>query len=757
MRQHTIIVSIFMVTLMPLACKGNGSSINLAIKAKSADGFPVAGAIATLDDNVIGETNGFGTLNIKIDITGDSRHKLTLTKDDEKYYFAPHIETFTTNAEETKNVVVDALMYTVPKPKLSKKIKSEAQNKEQTPTTNLNASIYPEKSNLGMLPLLNLPSEQFNNSSTENTARESINQIFTVHVYSGRFPVGNASVTFSSSTGDVSNCASNERGRCVLETSYYLPADGTLTIQRDGYRSISIPFHADESTNYRLSIEPGSSLDVMAEVSGPWKSLPAENIVVRIKNLKPSAVMASTNKSGFATIPIEAKFPLEVELFNKITGAMQKHIVEDSKSLQIKARFSDESMSGWSQWHRYPIHLNEEAAKESGLVDYERLEASLQNRYPDQPQDQDPRKFNSLSRDAIAILPLVRKNEKGTELGIAAFTSKGKIAESLFTTIATSSITEEQWLNAYETAVRNLNQKLPWPGTVQGIKNRELVVSIKTDFLGKDDRLTIETPQGPMSATITKLGRTEARVSLDMASHLNAADLVKIIGARAQKIVHSAQSSGKESVIDIEKLISIKTEHKGRRLAKKYLAENNQDAALEILLSSLDPNAPSLEDLQMAAVIESHRSKIDGLTSVLKRMLSTAVKTGATGAIPIIETNLLLVQVETMPAIPNDKQAADRFLEIMSKTKELKAEISPQSETSPESIALSYIRLTAQQKAAESADDTLMLATMADAWSVFEKALVANGVGTQEDAWKAHASKQKSRSSLGMNLEKTSL
>ena len=110
-----------------------------------------------------------------------------------------------------------------------------------------------------------------------------------------------------------------------------------------------------------------------------------------------------------------------------------------------------------------------------------------------------------------------------------------------------------------------------------------------------------------------------------------------------------------------------------------------------------------------------------------------------------------------MPAIPNDKQAADRFLEIMSKTKELKAEISPQSETSPESIALSYIRLTAQQKAAESADDTLMLATMADAWSVFEKALVTNGVGTQEDAWKAHASKQKSRSSLGMNLEKTSL
>lgn len=260
-----------------------------------------------------------------------------------------------------------------------------------------------------------------------------------------------------------------------------------------------------------------------------------------------------------------------------------------------------------------------------------------------------------------------------------------------------------------------------------------------------------------MSGTITKLSRNDVRVSLDVASHLSSTDLQKLIGSRAEKIIYVADAANKFDENEITNLVSIKTEHKARRLAKKYLAESNPEEAVQILLSSVNTEDPSLDDLQLAASIENSRGKTDKLLSILQIMLNHAAKHNLNGAIPIIEANILLVQVESMLPLEGESSAAERFLEIKSIAQQLKSEISPALQTTPEAIALSYIILTAQQKAAESKADLLALATMADAWKVFENSLGSNSDLANVKIWKTYASRQKDRSSLDSANEKTPL
>lgn len=739
--------------LAQLSCKGKSSTVSISVKAKSAEGFPVAGADITLNQEIIGQTNGFGTFQSKVELPADQRYKIALTKEDDKYYFAPHVETFKTEKGEDRNLAIDATMFTVPKPKLTKK-NTDLVKAAEKPTS---AENDPAKvKDIEPMPLLPLITSASIKPLAESNIKGATAEILTVHIYAGRFPLDKVLVTFISSDGREVTCQSNDRGRCVLEAGFTLPTDGMFLVQKQGYKTVSLKAEARANSNHRINMEAGSSLDIRAKIVGPFSSKSADKVLVRIKPPKQAASTVQTDSNGLATIPIEAKYPIELDLTHATTGHTQKRIIEDSNSLIVDVKFSDASVTGWSQWLRYPIHLSQAALAESGLVDLERLDSTLDQRHKASEQSLNPAEFRTLAPDAVALLPVINKDDKGLRLGLLAIDQKGKITESMFTTLPLSSVTEEQWLAAYDTVVKNLFAKLPWPGTVAAVKNRELEIALNTEFIDKSDRISVETANGPMSASITKITRKGVRVTLDAASHMTARDLLNLIGAKAQKIVHESSTKTSADLVDLSNLVSIRTEHRARRLAKKYLAENNPDEAVKILIDSLDEKKPSIDDLELALSIDNARGNTQGVLTTLKKLGTTAIKTGRLELIPIIETNIQLVQVENLPVINGDTNIARRFEEIESKAKELKNEIASDSEQTPQAIALAYIILTAQQKAAESKDDLMKLATMSEAWGSFEKNLDSSA-DTPQKTWRDYAARQKDRSSLGSTRENTSL
>jgi hypothetical protein len=734
-------------------CKETKSDISVSIKAKSAEGFPVAGAIVSLDEQQLGQTNGFGTLDTTIRVNAGDRHKITITKDDDKYYFAPHVETFTSEPGEQKSLKVDAMMYTVPKPKINKK---NVQSAETLGESNQNETKIESLalSQAVPLPLLEITKLLDSKSSDLKTVTAAPSAIFTVHVYSGRFPLNDVRVSFTNQNGLSAKCVSNDRGRCVLEVQASLPGEGTLTAQKTGYQTTSTTLAVKENDNHRLNMTQGSSLDARISLASPFETKPAAGFYVKIRNQNRNAV--TSDSAGFVSIPVDSKFPFEVDITHASTGTSVRRKVQDAKDLDLNVTVSDGSTEGWTKLFRYPIHLSHDVSKESGLLDFELLDSALQNKFKNEILTESVRSHANLSSNALALLPNVRKGNQALELGIIAITSKGKIAESIYTTLPLSSVTEDQWLRAYDSALRNLYAKLPWPGTVAAVKNRELDIAIKGEFIDKSDRISVETPHGPMSASIKKISPKGARISLDAASHLTAEDLSKLIGNKVQKIVHGASSIEDNLTNELGTLVSIKSEHKGRRLARKYLAESNPDEAIKILTASLDESTSSLSDLEFIITIENQRGKSDGILQALQKMAALATKLGKTDLLPLIETNIQLVQVENLPAIQGDRNIANRFAEIEQNANGLKSRLPNTFTSSQQAIALSYIILTAQQKAAESNDDLLKLAAMSDAWSDFEKNL-----GPTEDlpqqAWRTCAGRQKDRTSMGSQDDNRSL
>jgi hypothetical protein len=746
MRYPRHIFALLLTATSVLTCDLQDRPAKLTIKATSSNGYPISGAQIVLNDETIGQTNGFGTFESTLSLSRTTKHKISITREDDKYYYAPHIEVFDLDDKPTTQINITAAMYTAPKPRILSTsitgVKSTSNLIAESPPV-----LPPTKNRLedDILPLLSILNAQKITHRPIERSQPNDSHIFTTHIYAGRFPVSNAVVTFIRDEHTATKCESNERGRCVISVQYKLPAAGVLLVQREGYKSYLEKISVTENMNHRVNLDLGVSLDVIATQSSPFSSRQTSDISIQLKHQNKLLKTVKPNLAGIVSTSLDGEFPFEVVVHHEPTHSSQRFTIKSKKDAQISVRFSDGSTSGWQQWFILPIHTTIDIINDGDPIDFDRLEKILE-RKPEPLVSLEKKVENvfDIPTGSLALMPVIRRGHESLEFGLIAHDSAGYVSQSQFSQISLTSQTEDYWLKQFDKARNSLFRKIPWPGTVKRIKGDDLEIAINTEFIENSDTLVLSTNHGEAPLKIKNIGRNSLTANI-ISRVITSENIPTLIGSRVTKSLHNKPTD--HNVADINNLVSLRLETKTRRLARKLLAEGNSSAAERSLLSESPQNEISIENLQLAAEIANASGDKARVLQILRQMQKVSVKTGREEFLPFIETNVNLIYTLMLPTIQNDSSMAEKFREIESQAIKLKDSLSFLEENSTEHLTLSFVILTAKQKAAECAGDILTIATLDQSWAQFESILDRSHL-TMLENWRAIATKHRRKTSL---------
>lgn len=129
---------ILFLTIGFAACDPKHSAVKLNVMVKTPAGDPVAEAVVSINRNIVGDTNAFGTFKWEFDTKQGSKHRIEIRKQGETYYFAPHLETVVIPKKQDFEWNIHATMYMAPKPKVDKNLEPESPpSKENTDLVNV--------------------------------------------------------------------------------------------------------------------------------------------------------------------------------------------------------------------------------------------------------------------------------------------------------------------------------------------------------------------------------------------------------------------------------------------------------------------------------------------------------------------------------------------------------------------------------------------------------------------------------------------
>ena len=330
------------------------SSMTVKVHVKTGDGEDVNGAVVTVDHELIGETNAFGTLSYSFDAEQGSIHRIDVAKENETYYFAPHFETVKVPKAAKSEWDVAATLYMVPKPRATKANLSEAIEPDKLSVGEKDATPVAVKSTHDQGVWSSYPfleEEEFTPSTVDLSISEDLSvqetkpsldetPLFTVHTYQGKEPMPHTEV-YSCLTGQVPEllCTSNERGRCVIRSATTLSATSWSLLIKNPHTKTQIlsgPF--EKNANVRANLASGKSDDylVVYDDFGLRKPVADASVV-----LAKETAIQKTSACGVISvvapkIPVEGPAHLRISHGSIRTGQQEFNVdTQDNKKFHM--------------------------------------------------------------------------------------------------------------------------------------------------------------------------------------------------------------------------------------------------------------------------------------------------------------------------------------------------------------------------------------------------------------------------------------
>jgi hypothetical protein len=699
------------------ACSQDHTDVEIKIAAKSADGKPVSGATLSLDGTQIGETNAFGEVKTSVSLTTGKFHKLTLTKDDPHYYYAPHMEVF--KASQNKNRVIDIspTMYLVPKPRFKNSHEEPKFLTEQSPPS-LPTDIKPTTA--PALPLLVQPSLRQTthlsnfSASIQNTSvtppTEKI--LITGHVYSGRLPVSDAKISWFNGQ-DAISCRTNERGRCTLKLPNGKSAPSTILVEKKNYLSQLLTTQNLDNENIRSSLELGRNTVIRVSKRHPWFTRPLSGVRIRMSGNKDTI----TNHDGLALIDVDARRSETLEIKDNQSGGIVSIPSKDIKDLAyLDINFPDDKNLGWTRTVMLPPHA------EAALKSFEN-ENFTQNTISETLQITSKGAINAATEDAtlqdhkngsLEILPILHNDQNQYQLSLIAFVDGNLNALSKRFTVRSAGLSGS-WKSAILQSFSDLKQKITGPGIVTSVFKNDLKISFVENSPNLGDIVEIipsvltDEPRQPIKAKIVQVTGGHVRATiLKESREIDSLMPWKLIGSTATT---QKKNDPKIEALMPQQLVELRVPDKNLNLAKKYLAENNPIQALQIINES-PANSNTLQaHRQLRSIIYQALGDLTALQHEQILMMKAAIENGHETAALTSEANILTIRAQNTPVIPNDSTIVDSLAYIISRTQAILAQ---SDEMTPElSLHLEYAKFLASRKKAECEHDLVSLASLA--------------------------------------------
>lgn len=314
------------LALLVVGCRKQ-SSMTVKVHVKTGDGDDINGAVISVDHELIGETNAFGTLSYSFRAEQGSIHRIDVSKENDTYYFAPHFETVKVPKAAKSEWDVTATLYMVPKPRATKANLSEAIAEvkvtapEQSATTTAPTSsrdqgiwsAYPFLEEGDATPsTVDLSVTEDEQGQAKNMEADETS-LFTVHTYQGKEPMPHTEVySCMQDRAPELLCTSNDRGRCVVRLDTALSsASWSLLIKNPHTRTqiLSGPF--EKNANVRANLVAGKSDDYLVVYDDFGLKNPVADASVVIVN-EPS--MLKTSMCGVLSVPVPKTAESKVHL-----------------------------------------------------------------------------------------------------------------------------------------------------------------------------------------------------------------------------------------------------------------------------------------------------------------------------------------------------------------------------------------------------------------------------------------------------------
>jgi hypothetical protein len=729
------------LTAILAGCSKDHTPVEIKITAKASDGKPVSGAAVILDGESVAETNAFGEAKVNASLRTGKFHKLTLTKEDPHYYYAPHIEVFKAKQISHQSLDIAPTMYLVPKPRY--KPSDNAPNVVSTgPAKLANEAI--KSTPTPWPPLVEQPFVQNEETRNPLDASPSRQLFMTGHVYAGRLPLADARITWSNA-GTIISCITNERGRCVLKVPDIGKEEASILVEKKDYQSQMLVTTSRDGDNLRFSLQLGSKIAIRVTQQTPWSSRPLAGVEVRLSG----ASRGTTNADGLALVEIGAKSSGSIELADPQSGENLSIPVKDISSMDaINIHFSDAKQLGWRRKVLLPIYGTSSVKGMEPTHFSQPMLAEALNLAPTNGRSQGS--DAKQNRGLLEILPIVHHNHSQYQIIFQAILQQDVIAQSNPIPV-TSTDLKSSWTLAATRAYKDLNDKIIAPAIVTKASNHELWLK-SAGNIPKNGTVIDLVPNGivlqeksRLQAKVTSASEGVLRATVLQNSHddikIHPWQLIGAVAMPAEGLINAP------STITFNDLTRLNTPDRSILLARKYLAENNMSEALKVL----EQNSANLGDVRSRRKMRSDIYLTMGdMTSVLREqvlMMKDAVEQGQPSAASVSEANILRIQAQNSPVIVNESSLADALSYVISRTESLLAEA---KNSSPElMLSLQYTKLLATRKKAECEDDLVALAALSSDLNRLETLLdQMNGTTDLRKSWRPLLDAEKSKISM---------
>ena len=723
------------------ACSQDHTNVEIKITAKSSDGKPVSGAEVTLDGERIAETNAFGEAKASSSLRTGKYHKLTLTKDDPRYYFAPHVEVFKAKQTDTQVLEVKPTMYLVPKPryKPSDVATDNSKSEQPAPIPVVNTPVSNSQPPLVDQPMIQ-PAEK---SKIASSLQQK--QIFlTGHVYAGRLPLADARITWSNGKTFIS-CMSNERGRCLLKVPTSEKEQASILVQKIDYLSQILVTPNHDNENVRFSLQLGTNIAIRVARKTTWASHPISGAEVRLSG----ATRGTTNAAGMALLELGPKQSGNIDITDPESGENINIPVKEilgQESAEIY--FADQKKIGWTSTLLLPLHGT------SPLKGFEpdhlnhHLLADALHLPPKDDRSQDSEQ--TTAHGALEILPILHREQNQFQIMFQAISGQTPIAQSNPVNVKAPDLTSS-WILAATQAYKELNQKLVGPGIVTKATKDELWLrfSANAPRIGDIIHIVAAKTSDPtikhLEAKVTHGadGRLRAKI-LKKLDYTNETHPWSLIGAIAQP---RRISTNQHSFLTSEELTQLNPADRAVTLAKKYLGENNVIQALKVLEENPTRSSNSQSHHKIKSEIYLSIGDMAAVEREQIEIMKSAIEHGHDGAATISEANILRIQAQNTPVIAKEPSIIESLTYLITRAETLLSET--KDPTQILNFNLYYTKFLATRKKAECDDDLVTLASLSSDLKHLESLLDnLDGTADLKRSWRPLLDAEKSKISM---------
>ena len=765
---HVQSILIAATILLPTSCLKRAANADVSVAAKMREGGPVPEAQVKIDGELIGETNAYGTFSTKRNLDPDSTHTMSITKDDQSYYYSPHAEQFKVSAGGENKIAISATMYLVPKPNSRFATAKSSANSEASssapasaiaavqiaPPNKLDETFKSPSATITtpLLPLVQIPDEVLPSNRSENLYTDSKPSFFTAHVSSGLAPLGNAEVKWTDHRNVETKCTTNERGRCVIKTADQITQEGSIIVSHAGYQSAQKHIKPQENENLRVNLIPGASADLRFLKSSPWHETPQANVEIK----QNGATVGHSDAQGFAVIPIKSGTS---DLLVKDPINNRTIMINSPRSIPplTSIRFADPNPESLENWMVYDTHVPQSELFEIDDTEAKQITATLLRLLNASKALSRPTQHQRLTPEDRALLPLLTKSGKSKTLRLILLNQDGIVSASEVLVLPEISA-QKDFASRLESSVRNLMRHTPLQGTVLAKKQKGFVLSINKHYVQKNDQIIIETPMQKFMAHITSTTGSEIIAELNDPKQLEELDEWKILGAKVRRQTEDLVTS--RNNFNLTELMPLNDDLPALRTARKHMAEFNPKAAVTALSESMKKSGKSnLRMLEERASIYLSLGDFDLAIRDLYSILKHCLENGDEFSAALAEININRVRAEQLPELTKDPLLISHLVELSGRTSALESILLRQPAPTPlASEILQYTKLLIMQKKAVVEEDTISLATMTDDWNKFEAKLTSGHTETKNLGGLPHAvAVARSKVSLNTALERSPL